>query len=157
MSKSIDRPTSRKSTAKPKKPRPDFPLYPHRAGYWAKKVRGRTLYFGRIDADPKGKAALEIWLDQKDDLLAGREPRAKAPDAITVADLSNEYLTHQAERRDYGKISPRTFQGLHVTCVNLVSVFGKRRAVTDLAPDDFGKLRKKLAKTLGAVALRNEM
>jgi hypothetical protein len=32
---------------KPKEPRPDFPLYPNRAGHRAKNVRGSTRYFGR--------------------------------------------------------------------------------------------------------------
>ena len=59
----------------PKKPRADFPLFPHAAGYWAKKVRGKLIYFGKVADDPKGVAALKKWNDQKDDLLEGRQPR----------------------------------------------------------------------------------
>lgn len=59
----------------PKKPRGDFPLFPHARGYWAKKVRGKLHYFGKIANGPRGKAALEQWLEQKDDLLARRTPR----------------------------------------------------------------------------------
>jgi hypothetical protein len=56
---------------RPKKPRHDFPLYPHRNGRWCKKVRGQNRYFGKWSDDPKGQASVNLWLDQKDDLLAG--------------------------------------------------------------------------------------
>ena len=59
------------------KPRPDFPLFPHARGYWAKKTLGKLHYFGKVVDDPKGTAALDLWLDQRDDLLAGRTPRVK--------------------------------------------------------------------------------
>jgi hypothetical protein len=39
-------------------------------GYWAKKVRGKRHYFDEVATDPKGEAALDLRLDQKDDLLA---------------------------------------------------------------------------------------
>ena len=50
---------------KPKKPRIDFPLFPHARGYWAKKVRGKLLYFGKVADDPKGEAALQKWADDE--------------------------------------------------------------------------------------------
>ncbi len=34
-------------------PSEPFPLFAHARGYWAKKVRGRMVYFGRWD-DPEG-------------------------------------------------------------------------------------------------------
>ena len=39
--------------SKPDKPRPYFPLFAHATGYWAKKVRGKLVYFGKWD-DPEG-------------------------------------------------------------------------------------------------------
>ena len=57
---------------KPAKPRPDFPLFPLANGRWAKKVWQRPIYFGKWVDDPKGVAALDLWLDQKDDLPARR-------------------------------------------------------------------------------------
>ena len=64
-----------KAGSKPAKPRPDFPLFPHATGRWAKKVRQKLVYFGKIADDPKGEKALALWLEQKDELLAGRTPR----------------------------------------------------------------------------------
>ena len=43
--------------------------------------------------DPKGEASLDLWLDQKDDLLAGRTPRGKDEAGLIVADLCNRFLT----------------------------------------------------------------
>lgn len=154
MSNSTLRPPGRKSH--PRKPRKDFPLYAHRAGYWAKKVLGRTRYFGKVADDPKGQAALKKWLDQKDALLDGREPRAKS-DGLSVADLCNAFLTHKGDLRDNGEISPRTFRGYYDTCAGVVKAFGRSRVIVDLAPADFASLRAKLAKTRKAVSLRNEM
>jgi hypothetical protein len=65
-----------------------------------------VYYFGRVADDVDGQIALAEWDRIKDDLLAGREPRAKSG-GLTVADLSNEFLAHQEERRDRGEISPR--------------------------------------------------
>ncbi len=47
---------------RPGKPHPDFPLFPHATGRWAKKVRGRFCFFGKVADDPKGEKALELWL-----------------------------------------------------------------------------------------------
>jgi integrase len=141
---------------KPKKPRADFPLFPHAAGYWAKKVRGKLCYFGKVADDPKGEAALQQWLDQRDDLLAGRTPRY-TPAGLTVAGLCNHFLTAKQQQRDAGDITPRSFANYYATCKMVVESFGRKRLVDDLAADDFQALRAKLAKMYGVHRLGNEV
>jgi integrase len=141
---------------RPAKPRPDFPLFPHATGRWAKKVRGRFCYFGKVADDPKGQAALVLWLDQKDDLLAGRTPRVKS-DSLTVADLCNRFLTAKEQQRDAGDIRSTTFADYLSTCKMLAAAFGKSRPVDDLAADDFENLRAALAKQYGPHRLGREV
>ncbi len=148
--------TRKKKPAKPAKPRPDFPLFPHANGRWAKKVRGRFIYFGKWSDDLKGVAALSLWVDQKDDLLAGRTPRTNG-DGLTVRELANHFLTSKKLELDIGEITFRTWQEYHRISERVVSEFGKSRLVSDLRPDDFEKLKAKIAKTFGLVALGGEV
>jgi hypothetical protein len=74
---------------KPRKPRPDWPLYPHRSGQWAKKIRGKTHYFGPW---PAPEAALQKYLDERDDLHAGRTPHSKRG-GLTMRELCNRFLS----------------------------------------------------------------
>jgi integrase len=137
---------------KPAKPRRDFPLFPHATGRWAKKVRGRFHYFGKVADDPHGKRALEMWLDQRDDLLAGRTPRTSA-DGLNIRELANRYLTIKRHQVDTREITQRHFNNLFNACELLIRNFGKVRRVDDLAAADFESLRALLAKTRGAWAL----
>lgn len=141
---------------RPAKPRPDFPLFPHRNGRWAKKVRGKFIYFGKWANDPKGEAAVNQWLDKKDDLLAGRTPRTGAND-IEVAELVNRFLSAKEALVETGELQRRTWQDYYVVCERIVRVFGRTRIVSDLAADDFAKLRAESAKTRGPVALSNDI
>jgi integrase len=137
---------------KPSKPYPDFPLFPHAAGVWAKKIRGRLYYFGPwSDLD----GALQTYLAQKDDLHAGRTPKPADAGAVTVKDVCNSFLNHKRDRRDAGKLSPRTWDEYKAACDLVVSRFGKGRLAEDLGPDDFAALWKYMAKKWGTYRLGN--
>lgn len=153
--KRAERPKRAKSD-RPQKPRPDFPLFPHASGRWAKKVRGKFAYFGKVADDPKGEAALNKWLDEKDDLLAGRTPRGDR-EGLTVRELVNHFLTAKEQARDAGDIRPVTFADYLVTGKTVAAAFGADRLVDDLAADDFQALRASLAKRLGPHALSREV
>lgn len=138
---------------KPKKPYPDFPLFPHATKRWAKKIRGRLHYFGHWD-DPD--AALDKYLAQRDDLHAGRTPRTTA-DGLTVRDLCNRFCTVKQQAVDAGDITQETFADYFATAKLIVDSFGRNRLVDDLAADDFEALRAKLAKTRNPTTLGNEI
>src|SRR5262245_51124357 len=143
-----------KKLAKPEKPRPDFPLFPHATGRWAKKIKGSLHYFGPW-RDPEG--ALAKYVREREDLEAGRKPTPADTQGLTVRDLCNRFLTVKLKRADAGEITQGTFRDYHATCARIVSVFGKTRLVEDLRPDDFEKLRDEIQKKRGPVALANEI
>ncbi|MDZ4781934.1 MAG: tyrosine-type recombinase/integrase [Planctomycetia bacterium] len=141
------------SGGKPGKPHPDFPLFAHQTGRWAKKVRGKLHYFGPW-RDPD--AALAKWLAEKDYLLAGRKPPANL-NGPTVRDLANRFLTFKQNAQVSGELSQRTFEDYHRVCERMLEAFGRDRRLDDVGPDDFEALRTSLGKTLGAVALAAEI
>src|SRR5262245_48014302 len=112
---------------KPAKPYPDFPLFPHAAGVWAKKIRGKLHYFGPW-ADPD--AALKKYLDQKDALHAGRTPRPD-PAALTVKDVANAFLNAKQALVDAGELAQRSWDDYKEACEMLVGQAGKGRLVAD--------------------------
>jgi integrase len=140
-------------TPRPAKPSPDFPLFAHASGQWAKKIRGRMHYFG-LWADPAG--ALQKYQEQRDDLHAGRTPR---PDtgALTVKDACNDFLGHKEALVESGELTPRTWADYKQVCDLVVAQFGKPRLVDDLAPADFAALRNKVAKKWGPERLGSKL
>src|SRR5215475_13140628 len=110
----------KKSKVRSTKPYADFPLYRHATGQWAKKIRGKIHYFG---VDPN--AALDKYLNQRDDLQAGRIPRVQG----------------KGHMRETGELSARTFIDYHQTCERLIDTLGRSRLVTDLRSEDFEQLR----------------
>jgi len=134
---------------------PSFPLFPH-DGRWTKKVLGKLKYFGSVATDPKGVAALDKWLEQKDELLAGRTPRSKT-DGLTLRELCNKFLAAKLTNVKIGKLSPRTFVEYNRTADILIETFGKDRPVLDLRPDDFEKRYAKLTKKHGLTTLGREV
>ena len=113
--------TNTRAANRPKKPYPDYPLFFHASGRIAKKVRGKLHYFGRWGRSENGKliqvenldevlqAAADQWEEQKADLHAGRKPRQRATDGLTVESLVNHYLTAKRRLLDAGELTRSTF------------------------------------------------
>ena len=109
---------------------------------WCKKIRSQLYYFGPWD-DPDG--ALKKYLEQKDDLHAGRKPRTD-PAALTVRELANIFLNAKRSLVDEGRLSSLTWGDYKSACDEAVAAFGETRLVSDLRPSDFAGLRKQMAR-----------
>jgi integrase len=143
----------KKKVAKPPKPYPDFPLFPHATKRWAKKIRGKLYYFGPWDS---WQAALEKYQQQRDDLYAGRRP--VDPTAFfTVEKLVNKFLLFKRSRVDSDELTARSFAEYYATCQRVLDAFGWNRAVEDVRPDDFERYRAQCAKKWGPHRLSGEV
>lgn len=141
------------SKHKPKKPKPDFPLYAHASGKWAKKIDQKVYYFGRWE-DPD--EALKQYLAEKDYLQAGVVP----PDEDSRLPLHRAgdlFRASKVDRCDVGEITERTLIDYVRTIKRLIGILGRNRDVITLQPKDFQRVRMKLSRTLGPVALGNEI
>src|SRR5262249_13036232 len=69
--------------------------------------------------------------------------------------LCNVFLNVKQARVDSGELSARTWVDNKEACDLVVTHFGKQRLVSDLRPDDFNRLRAKMAQQWGPVRLGN--
>ncbi|MEQ1904755.1 MAG: site-specific integrase [Pirellulaceae bacterium] len=140
-------------SSKPKRP-PGFPLFAHASGQWAKKVRGKMEYFG-VWSDPQ--TALDEWLFHKDNLLAGRSRQSHDPDALTVVDLGESFLQSKERKVQTGELAQCTFDDYREVAKVVVAELGERTPVEQLRPDDFAKLRLRLAKGVNLKTLEGRI
>lgn len=149
------------------KPYAGFPMFIHpsggRGGRWCKKARIgdkiRWFYFGHVDDDPKGAAALDQFNREWPYLREGRTPPTiDTSDGCTLATLCDVFLHEKKARVDSGELSPRSLRDYYRTCEILVGHFRGDRRIDDLRPEDFRGLRTALTgRGWGTVTLRNEV
>lgn len=143
-----------RETKKPTKPYPDYPLFPHDNGQWAKKIRGKLRFFGTWK-DPQ--AAVDLYDLQREALYAGRTPPTPGESALRVVDICNAFLLAKQSLWHSGDLSRRTLDDYSKTCEGLTKAFGTDRTIGSLLPADFDAHRESLSKRLGPVALGNEI
>ena len=128
--------TASRPAKKVKKPYPGFPLFPHATGRWAKKIRGRFVYFGKTSDDPQGEKALErfnlAWPYLKD----GRTPPpVDVGDGCTLQLLANAFLTAKRHKVDAGELGRRSFEDYYGVCDLLIERTGESNY--DIVPTVF--------------------
>lgn len=138
MAKSTPSSSSRKTPSTPQK----FPLFVHKAsGQWAKKIRGKTRYFGRVDSDPRGEAALQRWQN---------EENGKSNDGrLSVKELCDFFMSAKDDARERGRLAESSYAEYLATCTRVADVFGRHRPVATLTVGDFEKLKASFPKSWG--------
>jgi integrase len=134
---------------KPAKPYPDFPLFPHASGKWAKKVSGKIIYFGRWD-NPAGALA-------EYERFAGARIDTVSQAAMCLADACNLFLTSKEEDKDQGKLSSRTYEDYKSMCKRLLAFLGRERDMAELQPEDFAAYRRTREEKCNLVSVGNEI
>jgi integrase len=160
----------RKSSDRPEKPYPEFPLYAHPLGYWSKKIAKRIHHFGRwgktvdgviehLPYEASWKAAYAAFKARVDDAQAGRIAEyvvsADKPvdEVLTIGGLGNRFLNAKLRQLESDELAPRSFYEYKQATDLLVATFGKTRLVSDLVAGDFESLRADMSKRWGPLRL----
>jgi integrase len=146
-------------TGPPKKPYPEYPLFAHAVGQWAKKIKGKLWYFG-VWASPDD--ALRKYLSEVDEIQAGRDPRKAGvvgvySDTISAYDVCNHYLDRQQRRADSGEVTRRNFSDNLKACQRFMGHFGKFTKAAALRAADFSAYKATFPDTWGAERTANEI
>ena len=146
-----DQAAPKSNSDKPSKPYTDYPLYAHSNGQWAKKIRGRVHYFGPWSEPQK---ALDRYLEQKDDLRAGRKP-APQSNEWTVKMLVTKFLNAKRRKLEAGELSHQMHHDYKVVCDQILDHFGRNTPLSHITSSNFAEFRTRLARTRGPVSLKN--
>jgi integrase len=136
--------------SKPAKPYPEFPLFSHGSGKWAKKIDGRIRYFGRWH-DPAGALA------EYEALLSDRIADNVSVNGITVEHACNAFLTAKKQRVGTEELTTRTFGEYLRMCKRFAKSVGPLRLVASLTPADFANYRNMMSARWNVVAVGNEV
>jgi integrase len=126
--------------APPKKPFADFPLFAHASGQWAKKLNGRTHYFG-VWAD--SQAALNKYKAEHIYRRNGQTPPAAE---VALADVLNAFRRSKLHALELGNLTQRSFDEYEGVCDVIAATINKDRPIATVGSDDLARLKTALGK-----------
>lgn len=159
-----------KKGAKPPKPFPGFPLYLHRSGRYAKKIRGVTKFFGRWghkvgpdivpveDLQKAAELAKAEYERQAPYLFDGKDaPKVEPDTGPDIFDLREQFLDAKDAAVNAGRLSPRTFSRYKKAADTLKDFFGDEFPLSSLGAAEFTRLHKSLDQGQNPVSLANDI
>ena len=135
---------------KPAKPYPEFPLFAHARGKWAKKINGKLHYFGRWE-DPVGAFNEYTRLFGNDIQVPVRR------DFLNLYEALNEFLIAKEDALLAESLSKESFRDYKSTCRAFVKFFGESKPVNSFEPEDFIRYKRDRSKKLNIISMGNEI
>ena len=145
--------TAAQGIIRPEKPYPEFPLYAHGSGVWAKKFRGTTYYLGPW-VDHEG--ALAEWHRIRDEIELGIVSSA-VTGRVDVDYMVNAFLASKKAQVDAGDLRLCTFQQYKLACKWLKENMGAHRVIENVGPADFMRLISKFDPKWSATTIKNQV
>jgi hypothetical protein len=113
-----------------------FPLWQHSRGSWAKKIDGKTHYFGRDKQE--ALARYELFLEER------KAGLTHGP--LTIRELLNSFLQQKDSQVESGELKRETFALYKMACTLIAEHFGRLRVVCTIKAHEMTKFRAELAK-----------
>lgn len=133
-------------------------LYVHAAsGRWCKFFKGKRYYLCYKKDDPDGTQSYDLFVLKKHEAETGAKIQGLSDDSIKVADIADDWCQWVQDRVNSGERSQRTLDEYIATGKFVIEFFGKARNADSLNPDDFQKLRSKLAECYGINGLNKRI
>ncbi len=123
---------------KPTRPYPDFPLFPHSNGSWAKKIGGKLYYFGP-------------WADWQAALRKYHDMANGPPSSLQAC--VKKHVESRGSLQQSGEITLRHLKDIEYTLAGLSEIVGPTKPIARVSSEDFERWRAHLGKTNGAVAI----
>lgn len=146
---------------KPPKPYPEFPLFPHQSGQWAKKINGSIRYFGTWDDPDK---AFTLYESEKKAWELNINPRTMTilpslgnKNDLNIDDGINLFLDDVDARVNRGELSRRSYNDYKHSCQRVVKAVPRTFPINAMTTQQWAKVEKHLRDGLNPTTAGNHI
>ncbi len=145
---------------KPPKPYPEYPLFPHASGQWAKKIKGSIRYFG-LWSDHI--SALNLYESEKVAWEAGVNPRTLtlmsyiSNKGLSLDDGVNIFLDYCDKNQEKGKITKRSYNDYVASAKLLFTVMPRTVTIDSMVPMHWERIEDAIREKNGEITSGNHI
>jgi integrase len=131
------------------------PFYIHKSGQYAKKIAGKTRYFGHVRDGLQ--VALDRFARERAYWERGFTPPAGVLSRLTLRQLMDAYLLDYQDRVQRAEVSARSWRDSKRTCQMVLDFLGGDLAAESLSRGDWERLRAHWAGKYAPVVAGNHV